>query len=158
VKVSGLVATWLAVAMALTGCGGSDSHELPAVVLPALGLGDGVDMGSLTGPAVINIWATWCTPCLAELPDFQRASGEFRDVRFLGVDATGFGEDDESLEFLADLGVTYSQFVDSDGVFAADVQVTELPATLVVDDEGDVVFFHQGQVSYDELSDHLADL
>ena len=79
-------------------------------------------------------------------------------MQFVGVDATAFGEDDESISFLADLGVTYSQVVDPDGDFAAEVEITELPATLVVDADGDIVYFHQGQVSYDELTDQLADL
>lgn len=147
-----------AAAMVLIGCGGGDSRELPAVVLPALDGSDDLDVGALAGPAVINMWATWCAPCLAELPDFQRVSDEHADVRFVGVDATGAGDDAESISFLADLGVTYEQFVDPDGEFAAEVEVTELPATLVVDVDGNIVFFHQGQVSYDELTGQLAEL
>lgn len=148
----------VASAVALMGCGGGDSRELPAVVLPALDGSDGLEVGSLAGPAVFNVWAVWCAPCLAELPDFQRASEEHPDVQFVGVDATGFGEDDASISFLADLGVTYAQYVDPDGEFAAAVEITELPATLVVDADGDVAYFHQGQVSYDQLTDQLADL
>ena len=79
-------------------------------------------------------------------------------MRFVGVDETGFGEDAESVAFLADLGVTYDQFVDPDGEFSAEVDVTELPATLIVDEDGDIAWRHQGQVSYDELVDRLSDL
>lgn len=143
------------------GCRNDELPELSGVVLPGLAGseadGSTLDVGALTGPAVINMWATWCTPCLAELPDFQRASADYPDVRFVGVDATGFRDDGESLEFLAGLGVTYEQFVDPDGMFAAAVAITELPATLIVDTDGDVQFFHQGQVSYDELAEQLAE-
>ncbi len=157
-KGSTLAGAVAASALALAGCGGGDSRELPAVVLPALDGSDGLDVGALAGPAVINVWATWCTPCLAELPDFQRVSEESPDFRFVGVDATGFDDDGESVEFLADLGVTYPQYVDPDGEFAAEVEITELPATLVVDADGKVAYFHQGQVSYDDLTDQLVDL
>ena len=148
----------LVVAGVLAGCGGSDARGLPDMVVPALSSGDELDVGSLVGPAVINLWATWCVPCTDELPDFQRASADTPDVRFIGIDETGFGEDAASVEFLADLGVTFEQYADTDGAFASEIEVSELPATLVVDAHGDLAWIHQGQVSYDELRDRLADL
>ena len=38
------------------------------------------------GPAVVNLWATWCQPCRKELPAFQEVSAARPDVRFVGVD------------------------------------------------------------------------
>ena len=153
IAVAAVVAGFLASA-----CGDDSARELPSISVPALGDGDVLDVGALDGPAVVNFWATWCEPCLRELPDFQRASEDFPDVRFVGVDATGFGEDGESVDYLADLGVTYEQYVDTDGAFSAELEVTQMPATLVVDGEGEVAWFRQGQVSYDELTDRLAEL
>ena len=147
-----------AAALVVTACGGDARDGLPDVTLPALA-GDGaLDVAAASGPGVINLWATWCAPCTEELPDFQRASEDLPDVRFIGVDETGFREDGESVEFLADLGVTYEQFVDPDGAFMAEVEVTELPATLIIDAEGEIAWRHQGRVSYDELVERLADL
>jgi cytochrome c biogenesis protein CcmG/thiol:disulfide interchange protein DsbE len=149
----------VAIAAALvSACGDDGARTLPAISIPALGDGDVLDVGALDGPAVVNFWATWCAPCLRELPDFQRASEDFPDVRFVGVDATGFGEDGESVVFLADLGVTYEQYVDPDGELSAELDITEMPATLVVNPEGEVAWFRQGQVRYDQLADRLADL
>jgi thiol-disulfide isomerase/thioredoxin len=153
-----LVLAVVGLATASTACGGDDVRELPALAVPGLAGGDELDIGALTGPAVLNLWATWCVPCTEELPDFQRASEQFPDVRFIGIDATGFGEDADSRSFLADLGVTYEQYVDTDGTFATEVEVTELPATLVLDGDGAVVFFEQGRVSLDELVTQLARL
>jgi cytochrome c biogenesis protein CcmG/thiol:disulfide interchange protein DsbE len=117
-----------------------------------------LETGTLNGPAVINLWAVWCVPCTEELPDFQRASDDLAEVRFVGIDETGFGEDERSVEFLADLGVTYDQYVDPDGALSGELEVTELPATLIVDAEGAIVWLHQGQVTYDELVDRLTAL
>jgi thiol-disulfide isomerase/thioredoxin len=147
-----------ALALVVVACGDDGNGALPAVTLPALGGEGEIDVGGIGGPAVINLWAVWCVPCTEELPDFERASKELDDVRFIGIAETGFGEDDESVEFLAGLGVTYEQYVDTDGALAAEVEVTELPATLVVDADGDIAWRHQGQVSYDELVERLADL
>ena len=146
------------VGLLVSACGDDGARELPAISIPALGDGDVLDVGALDGPAVVNFWATWCQPCLRELPDFQRASEDFPDVRFVGVDATGFGETTESVDFLADLGVTYEQYVDTDGELSAELDITEMPATLIVDGEGEVSWFRQGQVSYDQLAERLAEL
>jgi cytochrome c biogenesis protein CcmG, thiol:disulfide interchange protein DsbE len=147
-----------AVGLLVSACGDDGARNLPAISIAALGEGDVLDVGELDGPAVVNFWATWCQPCLRELPDFQRASEDFPDVRFVGVDATGFGETTESIDFLADLGVTYEQYVDTDGELSAELDITEMPATLIVDGEGEVSWFRQGQVSYDQLAERLAEL
>lgn len=159
-RVTTLATASVVVALGFTGCGGDDVPALPAVVLPALegvaGETTALEVGDLIGPAVINVWATWCAPCISELPDFQQASVDHPEVRFIGVDATGFGDDSESIEFLDDLGVTYEQYVDPDGKFSAGLEITELPATLVVDADGGVRLFRQGQVTYDELAEELS--
>jgi thiol-disulfide isomerase/thioredoxin len=147
-----------AIGLLASACGDDGARELPAMSIPALGGGEALDVGALEGPAVVNFWATWCEPCLRELPDFQRASEDFPDVRFVGVDATGFGEHTESVDFLADLGVTYEQYTDTDGALSAELDITAMPATFVVDGDGEVAWLRQGQVSYDELAERLAGL
>jgi thiol-disulfide isomerase/thioredoxin len=141
-------------------CAGESGDALPAVELPAL---DGfaeqpgeLDTGELDGPAVLNLWAAWCVPCRTELPEFQRASEEHPGVRFVGVDE-GFVASD-SVAFLGELGVTYDQFVDEGGAFADRLEISELPATVVIDDHGDVVLRHLGALTYDDLVATLADL
>jgi cytochrome c biogenesis protein CcmG/thiol:disulfide interchange protein DsbE len=141
-------------------CGGDGSQALPAVVLPATpdfpqATGE-LDTGELEGPAVLNFWATWCGPCRTELPEFQRASEEHPAVHFVGLDE-GF-EPGESVAFLDDLGVTYDQFIDTGGAFAAELEIAELPSTVIVDADGSVVLHHTGALSYDELVAALADI
>lgn len=142
----------------LGGCG-DESVSLPDVQLVRLNdEGTSLDVGALAGPAVINVWATWCQPCVAELPEFQAVSAEYPSVRFIGVDATGVDDDPESVRFLADLEVTYEQFADPDGEFSAGLEITELPTTVVVGADGEVALLHQGRLTRDELVRELADL
>ena len=75
------------VAAACSGGGGGGGDDLPDVTLAALHDGaPALDVGALRGPAVVNLWATWCQPCRKELPAFQEVSTARPDVRFVGVD------------------------------------------------------------------------
>ena len=67
----------------------------------------------------------------------------------MGIDE-GFAPE-ESVAFLDELGVTYDQFVDADGALAEDLEISELPATVVLDADGEIAVRHTGAMSYDEL-------
>jgi thiol-disulfide isomerase/thioredoxin len=64
---------------------------------------------------VLNFWASWCTPCLAEMPAFQavHADGE-NDVTIIGVNIKNDRPDD-AREMLAETGVQYEIAIDSGG-------------------------------------------
>lgn len=140
------------------GCGDEDragDGGLPAVVLPALAGSGTLDVRTLEGPAVVNLWATWCAPCRTELPAFQAASDQRDGVRFVGVD---IGEDPADAQaFLDELGVTFEQYADVHGELSDALGVAALPVTIVVDDDGDIVERHVGPMSADELDGALAD-
>lgn len=106
-----------------TGTGGGD---LPALRLACLGRGPAVDVGSIEGPALINLWASWCTPCREEMPRLQEAYERHgADVRFIGVntrDSRG-----KALAFLRETGVGYEQLRDPNGRLLADVGTPGAP-------------------------------
>jgi thiol-disulfide isomerase/thioredoxin len=140
-----------AVALVLAACGGRDDHAaLPDVTLP--GLHDGaaaLDVGALKGPAVINLWATWCQPCRKELPAFQQVSAARPDVRFVGVD---IAEDAATArDYLAGLGVTFDQYLDPRGELSDGLGTAVLPVTVVVDAAGRVATEHVGPMSVADL-------
>jgi thiol-disulfide isomerase/thioredoxin len=144
-----------------SGCGdggGDDGADrLPAVTLPALaGGGSSLALAELDGPAVVNLWATWCEPCRRELPDFQAASDDHPGVRFVGVD---IGEESARAQaFLDELGVTFEQYADVDGELADRLGVASLPVTIVIDDERHIATRHLGPMSRDQLDEALAEL
>lgn len=115
-----------------------------------------LDSAGIEEPIVVNLWATWCVPCRRELPVLQAASGEHPDVRFVGVDE-GF-DPEASVRFLAELGVSYEQFVDVDGKLAEELAVAELPATFVVDADGEIVVRHTGEISAELLAGAVGDV
>ncbi len=144
----------LTLVLATAGCGGdsngSSGASLPDVTLPALHDGKpALDVGALEGPAVVNLWATWCQPCRKELPAFQEVSAARPEVRFVGVD---IAEDaSKASDFLAGLGVTFDQYLDDRGKLSDALGTAVLPVTLVIGADGKISTQHIGPMSVLDL-------
>jgi cytochrome c biogenesis protein CcmG, thiol:disulfide interchange protein DsbE len=154
-----IVALPLAAGLAGCGSGGSDASDgqrLPEITLTEVQTGVTVDAASLEGPAVVNLWATWCGPCRQEMPAFQTVAGEYDDVRFVGVNQGDAG--DAAADFLDEVGVTFDQYLDPDGDLTNALKVTGLPATFVLDAEGDIVAMHNGALDEQGIRDLVAEL
>jgi cytochrome c biogenesis protein CcmG, thiol:disulfide interchange protein DsbE len=95
-------------------------------------------------PVVVNKWGSWCGPCRAELPYFQRqAVVHGRKVAFLGVNALDSATGAEQL--LATLPVTYPSYTDPDLKISAEINgVQATPVTTFYDARGNLVYTHQG--------------
>ncbi|MEU4418788.1 TlpA family protein disulfide reductase, partial [Nocardia salmonicida] len=89
-----------------------DDGGLPDLTLPCLGGGPDVDLASLHGPLVVNLWATWCGPCRRELPLYQQFSEKYAGrVPVLGIDFNDL-QVANALELAKESGVTYPQLAD----------------------------------------------
>ncbi len=76
--------------------------------------GDGVSPADFRGePLVLNVWASWCAPCVEELPFFQRLHAETSEAQNLNVLLVNNGENPaEAVAFLQTLGVTLPTALD----------------------------------------------
>lgn len=89
----------------------------------------------LDKPLVVNFFAAWCSPCRAELPEFEGVYQEFSDnVNFIGISRDESVED--SLKLLAETGVTFPAGWDPEGSLFADLGLLGMPSTLMVDRDG----------------------
>jgi cytochrome c biogenesis protein CcmG/thiol:disulfide interchange protein DsbE len=127
------------------------ARTLPAVVLDCLGGGE-LDLGRAPGtPTVVNLWASWCTPCREELPVLQ----EFADTAAGRVQVVGVISKDgvpQADSFATDAGVSFPGAFDGEGRLMAELGLPGLPATYFLDDSGAVVHTETGPVdSLDEL-------
>lgn len=96
-------------------------------------------------PVVVNQWASWCGPCRAEFPHFQRLSAQLgKQVAFLGVDS--MDNDGDAARFLKQYPVPYPSYKDGDGKVSQVFNgVGPLPKTVFYDAAGKLQFIHVGQ-------------
>jgi cytochrome c biogenesis protein CcmG/thiol:disulfide interchange protein DsbE len=133
-------------------CGGSDSADerLPDIEVETLRGGQPFRLPDLEGPAVVNLWATWCAPCKRELPEFEAVHRSLAgEVAFIGVNIGDSG--DEAADYLGDLGITYDQYLDVDGELTAALRTATLPVTLIIDKDERIALRHIGRLDQDEL-------
>jgi thiol-disulfide isomerase/thioredoxin len=134
--------------------GSAGDDGLPAVTLPCLGGGPDVDLSTLRGPLVVNLWAQWCGPCRAELPYYQRLHEQGDgQVDVVGVDYQDT-QPAAALELVAETGVTYPLLADPAARLRVPFRVRGLPAIVLVDERGVVVHSEFVAIrSYDQLAD-----
>lgn len=139
-------------ALLLGACGGSDdaAERLPDIEVQTLRDGEAFRLDQLEGPAVVNLWATWCAPCKRELPEFEAVHRSVAgEVTFVGVN---IGDDgDKAADYLDDLGITYDQYLDVDSELTAALKTATLPMTLIIDDDEKIVLRHVGPLDQAEL-------
>ncbi|MBO4205000.1 TlpA family protein disulfide reductase, partial [Micromonospora echinofusca] len=108
---------------------------LPALDLPCFTDGSTVTLAGLRGPAVVNLWASWCAPCRDELPAFQRlAERTAGTLHVVGVNSRDGREAARSVGL--DLGLTFPTLADPQEQLSRQLGRNALPLTLFVDGQG----------------------
>lgn len=150
----------------------ADSKAAPAapLALPLLAAGDESDrraaevsraaadgtlrLDELSGPLVLNFWASWCQPCATEAPVLERGWNRNRSVHFLGVnqqDLTG-----DARKFLGRHRITFPSVRDKGNGTGRSWGITGLPETFFLDPNGRVVGHVIGALDDDRLADGIA--
>lgn len=105
-------------------------------------------------PLVVNFFASWCIPCLAEMPGFERVSQNLGgQVAFLGINLQDRPED--GLRVIEQTGVTYDIARDPDGSLFQAFGAVSMPTTVFIDSGGNVVDVHSGEISAGALADRI---
>jgi peroxiredoxin len=105
---------------------------------------------------LINFWATWCAPCLNELPVFQsRYQSSISDDFF--ILAVNAGEPRERIQvFLNDLNLAFPILLDPESEVQQMYQVKGFPVSYILDREGIIRFIHYGELTAPQLEEYLS--
>ena len=101
-------------------------------------------------PVVVNKWASWCPPCRAEFPYFQKQSVERgKEIAFLGVDAND--NDADAKKFLKQFPVSFPSYLDPNLEVSARMKaVAAFPSTAFYDSKGELAYVKQGSYATEE--------
>ncbi|NCU89558.1 MAG: TlpA family protein disulfide reductase, partial [Actinobacteria bacterium] len=129
----------------------ADRKPAPAVSGPTL---DGKNFTAESGKVlVLNVWASWCSPCRAEAPALEELSTSHPEVQFLGVLTR------DSLvaarAFVNRFGITYPSLTDDAILLKFHGQLTPnaIPTTLIIDSKGKIAARISGEITYSALED-----
>ncbi len=153
----------LVAAVVLAACGSDEEAAGPPVPDDSFETfeGETTSLAAYAGePLVVNFWASWCPPCIAEMPDLERVHQDVADeVRFIGLNTQDSLPAAE--ELVVETGVTYDLGLDPDGELFRAFGVTSMPSTFFVDADGRIVHRQAGLITEQQLrdlvDDHLLD-
>lgn len=110
-------------------------------------------------PLIVNFWATWCGPCVEEMPELTALQQEIAPVQILGI---GVDSQENIAKFAQKYQIRYPLFVAGTG--ATDLlrqfgnQAGGLPFTALVGKDGKVKKIYLGRLKFDELRQDLSQL
>jgi peroxiredoxin len=101
---------------------------------------------------VIDFWATWCKPCLRSVPELIKLYERYKEegVQFIGISVDSPRNLSKVKPFANSLGINYPVLLDLNSQVMTELKVTVMPSILIIDEQDEIVFFHQGYRAGDE--------
>lgn len=114
--------------------------------------GEQVSLGSLRGRAVLlNLWATWCAPCLHEMPELAALHRQFASRGLVVVGMNEERAQPAKLQaFVSERQIPFAVWLDPEMRTANALRVLGLPATFVIDPRGRIVLRRNGAITADD--------
>ncbi|TSI10070.1 peroxiredoxin [Lysinibacillus sp. BW-2-10] len=136
------------------------NSEAPDFKLQTL-TGETVKLSNFKGKKVfINFWATWCPPCVDEMPEiesFYKHHAEKNNVVVLSINSTDLETNKASIEkFVQELHLTFPVLLDEEGAASYAYQVLTIPTSIIINEEGKLVEQIIGPVTEEMLIDKLS--
>lgn len=101
--------------------------------------GETIRLSDLRGqPVLVNLWATWCPPCRAEMQTLETVYNDYKDQGFtvLAVNMTSQDDPELIIPFVSERGLTYPILLDETGEVARAYQMKSLPSSFFIDRDG----------------------
>lgn len=98
---------------------------------------------------IINFWATWCPPCVEEIPSLNRLNKKMKGLPFELI-SINYAEDKKTiLDFMKEVNVEFPVLLDQDGQFARKWNVITYPSTFVIDKNGTIKYGVNAAIDWD---------
>lgn len=119
--------------------------------------GSSITLSEFKGkPVIINFWATWCGPCVKEMPAFERLQADFGDK--IGIIAVNCGDDADTVkDFASENGYTFPIALDEDYKINMLYPTSSIPYTVVLDANGKITHISAGAVDADTMYEKYKD-
>ena len=99
---------------------------------------------------IVNFWATWCPPCVEEIPSLNRLKEKMQGKPF-DLISINYAEDRQViLDFLKEVDVDYPVLMDLNGGFAKKWNVITYPSTFLIDTNGKIIYGVNSAIIWDE--------
>ncbi len=102
---------------------------------------------------VIDFWATWCKPCIKSIPKLVEMSKEFESegVNFVGISIDSPRNQAKVKPFVRSLGVDYPVLLDTNSEVMGRLGVQAVPSLLIINQDDEIVYFHEGYKPGEEV-------
>ncbi|MGM0813739.1 MAG: TlpA family protein disulfide reductase, partial [Pseudomonadota bacterium] len=98
---------------------------------------------------LVNFWATWCPPCVHEIPSMNRLAAAY-DEREFGIVSINYREEPEHiLEFMREVEVDFPVLMDQDGRVSDEWGVFAFPSSFILDREGRIRYSVNTAIEWD---------
>jgi len=132
----------------------TDPNITSGTILECLDGNSNIVLEAIKGPAIINVWGSWCAPCREEMP-FLRELAATGKVKIIGVDVEE-PNIEKGRKFVINQGITWPNLYDRDGSTKSTFGMS-VPVTWYINSESKVVHKHIGVLkSKDELFSDVA--
>jgi thiol-disulfide isomerase/thioredoxin len=99
---------------------------------------------------IVDFWATWCGPCLQELPHLNSLHNKYKNLEVLAINTDGRRTSQKAMDYIKEKGYTLQILMDSKREVQKLLEVVAIPETFLIQPDGGIYYHHTGYKPGDE--------